>query len=86
MSIDPFERFESSRGGLLIPVGLFIIGSIATTIAVAALHRIEIPVVTEPKKNRPVVEAAEEATPALTSDVIAPSRPIPQETAEPTPQ
>ncbi|MGB7325640.1 MAG: hypothetical protein WBD31_12270 [Rubripirellula sp.] len=90
MSIDPFERFESSRGGLLIPVGLFIIGSIATTIAVAALHRIEIPAAAEQKKIAPAVETAEqattdEATPAVTSDETDPSSPLPQQTAESTP-
>ncbi len=37
---DPFEQFERSRGGLLIPVALFVIGALMTTVAVRALDDI----------------------------------------------
>ena len=34
---DPFERFERSRGGLLIPVLLFFAGAVPTIVAIRAL-------------------------------------------------
>ena len=37
MSGDPFERFERSRGGLLIPLLIFIIGAMLTTLALGSL-------------------------------------------------
>ena len=37
MNGDPFERFERSRGGLLIPVLIFIVGAVLTTLALRGL-------------------------------------------------
>jgi hypothetical protein len=42
MTNDPFERFERSRGGLLIPVLLFILGAVPTALAIRALHDLEV--------------------------------------------
>ena len=41
MSDDPFARFERSRGGLLIPVALFVLGAVPTGLAIGALDRLE---------------------------------------------
>ncbi|MEM1071179.1 MAG: hypothetical protein AAGG48_10520 [Planctomycetota bacterium] len=41
MSEDPFERFERSRGGWLIPIALFIAGSIATAIAIQKISLLD---------------------------------------------
>lgn len=38
MHSDPFERFERSRGGLLIPVAVFAVGAILTTVAIDRLN------------------------------------------------
>ena len=40
MNGDPFERFERSRGGLLIPVLIFIVGAVLTTFAVSSLNQL----------------------------------------------
>ncbi len=40
MNGDPFEQFERSRGGLLIPVLIFIVGAVLTTFAVSSLNRL----------------------------------------------
>ncbi len=34
---DPFEQFERSRGGLLIPVLLFLVGMVPTSLAIRAM-------------------------------------------------
>ena len=38
MPIDPFEQFERSRGGMLIPVAVFVIGVCLTVAVVRSLH------------------------------------------------
>ncbi len=38
MSTDPFEQFERSRGGLVIPLALFVMGGCLTYAAVSSLH------------------------------------------------
>ena len=40
MNADAFERFEKSRGGLLIPVVVFVLGAIATVVAMIAVQRV----------------------------------------------
>ncbi|QDT05709.1 hypothetical protein K227x_41120 [Rubripirellula lacrimiformis] len=43
MSNDPFARFESSRGGWLIPILLFVIGALGTMVGIRAIHGLEVP-------------------------------------------
>ena len=43
MSNDPFARFESSRGGWLIPVVLFVVGAMGTMVGIRAIHGLEVP-------------------------------------------
>ena len=38
MNDDLFQRFERSRGGLLIPVLLFILGAVPTILALRAMN------------------------------------------------
>jgi len=38
MSTDPFEQFERSRSGLIIPLALFVMGGCLTYAAVSSLH------------------------------------------------
>lgn len=42
MSDDPFERFERSRGGLLIPLLLFILGAVPTTLAIGSMSQLAV--------------------------------------------
>ena len=42
MNADVFERFEKTRGGLLIPVLLFVVGAVATLIAIKTVHGVVI--------------------------------------------
>ena len=42
MTTDPFEKFERSRGGLSIPLAVFIFGGLLTYLAVSSLHGIAI--------------------------------------------
>ena len=42
MSIDPFEQFERSRSGLLIPVAVFVVGLALTVAAVRSLHVVSV--------------------------------------------
>ena len=48
MAQDPFEQFERSRGGLLIPVILFVMGAVPTALAIRAIDGLE---VREPSKD-----------------------------------
>ena len=41
MSNDPFERFERSRSGWLIPLLLFVLGAIPTTFAIRAIDDLD---------------------------------------------
>jgi hypothetical protein len=41
MMEDPFEQFERSRGGLLIPVLLFLVGMVPTAMAIRAMGDLE---------------------------------------------
>lgn len=54
---DAFERFETSRGGLLIPVLLFLLGAIATVVAVRAINDLAIRAA-EKEATRLAAEAA----------------------------
>ncbi len=54
---DAFERFETSRGGLLIPVVLFVLGAIATVVAVRAINDLAIRAA-EKEATRLAAEAA----------------------------
>ena len=38
MSTDPFEKFERSRGGLIIPLAVFVLGGCLTYAAVRSLR------------------------------------------------
>ena len=38
---DPFEQFERSRGGLLIPVLLWLVGMVPTAMAIRAMGALE---------------------------------------------
>ena len=38
---DPFEQFERSRGGLLIPVLLLLVGMVPTAMAIRAMGALE---------------------------------------------
>jgi hypothetical protein len=38
MNTEVFERFEKTRGGLLIPVLLFVVGAVATVMAIRSVH------------------------------------------------
>ena len=40
MTTDPFEQFERSRSGFLIPIGLFLVGAVLTWLAIASLNAI----------------------------------------------
>jgi hypothetical protein len=40
MSDDPFQRFERSRGGLLIPLCLFVLGAVPTALAIDAINKL----------------------------------------------
>ena len=42
MSQDPFEQFERSRGGMLIPVVVFAIGAVLTLVAIDLLHGVRV--------------------------------------------
>jgi hypothetical protein len=41
MMEDPFEQFERSRGGLLIPVLLLLLGMVPTAMAIRAMGELE---------------------------------------------
>ena len=79
MSGDPFERFERSRGGLLIPVLIFIVGAMLTTLALRSLDDLvslkgladERPALVEPAAAEPVIENKPNgaAEPAIKSEV-----------------
>jgi hypothetical protein len=76
MSGDPFERFERSQSGLLIPVLIFIVGAILTTLALRSLDDLvslksladEPPAIIEPAAIEPA--AIERA--AIEPDAIEP--------------
>ena len=52
MCDDPFEQFERSRRGVLIPVVVFVLGAALTVVAINALHRLPLPIeVTEPESE-----------------------------------
>jgi hypothetical protein len=42
MNTEVFERFEKTRGGLLIPVLLFVVGAVATLIAIKTVHGVAV--------------------------------------------
>ena len=42
MAMDPFEQFERSRGGMLIPLAVFVIGGTLTVAAVRGLHLVSV--------------------------------------------
>ncbi|MGI9474974.1 MAG: hypothetical protein ACR2NZ_25810 [Rubripirellula sp.] len=42
MSQDPFEQFERSRGGLLIPILVFAVGALVTVVAIKTLQDLRI--------------------------------------------
>jgi hypothetical protein len=52
MQNDPFEQFERSRGGLLIPVAIFVLGACLTWFAIGNLQ----PIVAETELADPVAE------------------------------
>lgn len=64
MNGDPFERFERSRGGLLIPILIFVVGAILTTFALSRLSDLvsleqladEPAADVEPAGNEPAIE------------------------------
>lgn len=73
MSQDPFERFERSRGGLLIPVVVFILGAVPTAIAIRAMSHLAVleddPVEAAPAPDGEVEEATIiEAIPDIGTD------------------
>ncbi len=83
MSLDPFERFESSRRGLLIPVGLFIVGMFASAAAVSTIHEVDVQNSaeerrTDQRKTQPPVVPTSEPAVSDPSNSIAP-----QPTVEP---
>lgn len=42
MNTEAFERFEKTRRGLLIPVLLFVVGAVATLIAIKTVHGVAV--------------------------------------------
>lgn len=40
MNADAFERFETSRSGLLIPLAVFVVGAIATVVAITTVNQL----------------------------------------------
>ena len=42
MNSDAFERFEKGRGGWLIPLTLFLVGAVATLIAIDTVMRVAV--------------------------------------------
>lgn len=79
MSGDPFERFERSRSGLLIPVLIFIVGAMLTTLALRSLNDLasmenlaeEPPAAIEPVAIEPAIGPEHDgaAEPAVESEV-----------------
>lgn len=63
MQTDPFERFERSRSGLLIPVAIFFVGACLTWYAIQNLNRIVVETgVQDPRpanEQAPVLDANE---------------------------
>jgi len=42
MTDDPFARFERSRGGLLIPVVIFVFGTLVTGVSMDLIDRVDV--------------------------------------------
>jgi hypothetical protein len=60
MNQDPFARFERSRAGILIPVILFGVGAVLTTLSIAMVDRVMIREEAREMDNQAPVEPADE--------------------------
>ncbi len=72
---DPFEQFERSRNGLVIPLVLFFAGAVPTALAIRAMTVIE-----ATQAEAAGSDAADRLAP---SDATPESTPTPQDTAHP---
>lgn len=64
MSHDPFEQFERSRGGGLIPVAIFALGAGLTVFAIGILHDVRIREEVELQEMQEAIEAEPMMDPA----------------------
>ena len=53
MSTDPFEKFESSRSGLIIPLAVFVLGGCLTYVAIGSLRGVFLRQVEAAKRLQP---------------------------------
>ena len=72
---DPFEQFERSRGGLLIPVLLWLVGMVPTAMAIRAMGALDASQVQD--------DAAEDVP--LDRGVETGEHPVAENTVEPVP-
>lgn len=64
MSHDPFEQFERSRGGFLIPMVIFALGAGLTVFAIDVLHEVRVREEAELQELREAIEAEPMLDPA----------------------
>jgi hypothetical protein len=69
MNSDVFERFERTRGGLLIPVLLFVVGAVATVLAIKTVHGVAIEQLERSAPTGPVNGDSDAAVDLLPVDV-----------------